>query len=91
MVCYIPVFAKVYMVIVKAAFKNLFDILPKIYLPSQISGRISGIRPLPDIRQKQYPVHPYTILLRGTVVTSHMFNATEVQLGKWCYHIKCLL
>jgi hypothetical protein len=41
-------FAKVYNC--KAVFINLFDILPKIKLPSQVSGRISGIRPLPDIR-----------------------------------------
>jgi hypothetical protein len=36
--------------IVKAFKKNLFCILPKIYLSRRISGRISGIRPYPDIR-----------------------------------------
>jgi hypothetical protein len=77
------IFEKVYNCL--SLFKNLFDILP-----SQISGRISGIKPnirpdirypaltvylagypvsgfwisripasgRPDIRQKQYPVHP---------------------------------
>jgi hypothetical protein len=25
------------------------------------------------------------------VLNSHMFNATEVQLCKWCFHIKFLL
>jgi hypothetical protein len=62
--------AKVYTVIVKPAFINLFDILPKIYGSCQAKypagfpvfgfwiNRISG---QPDIRQKQYPVHPYDI------------------------------
>jgi hypothetical protein len=54
-------------IIVKAVFINLFDILPKIIVCQAkypagypVSGlhRISGIRPSPDIRQKQYPVHP---------------------------------
>jgi hypothetical protein len=34
----------------KLLLSILVDILPKIYVPSQVSGRISGIRPLPDIR-----------------------------------------
>jgi hypothetical protein len=42
--------------LLKLFLKNILDILPKILLPSQVSGRISGIRPLPDIRPDiQYP------------------------------------
>jgi hypothetical protein len=43
-------------IFVEAVFINLFNIYQKIYLPSQVSGRISGTRPLQDIRPDiRYP------------------------------------
>jgi hypothetical protein len=94
-------------IIDKAVFINLFYILPKILLSGQVSGRISGIRPLPDIRypaftgypagypvsgfwirrisgrpdirQKQYPVHPYPkyLLFLPTIDFRHFFMAFD--------------
>jgi hypothetical protein len=59
-------------VIVKAVYINWFDILPKLYLPNQVSAHISGIWPSPDIW--------YPALARYLDLTGYPANQISDQL-----------
>jgi hypothetical protein len=58
---------------------TLHDILPKILLSSQVSGRISGIRPLPDIRYPAFGLAGYP--------AGRIYGKNSI----WCIPNRCCL